>query len=113
MKLITAVIKPTRLELVIAALKEADVKGLTVTEASGFGHQGGESGIYRGAEYTVDLVPKVRLEMVVADREAVERVANILAGAARTGTIGDGKIWVTDVEWTIRIRTGEMNEDAL
>lgn len=113
MKQITAIIKPFKLDDVKDALKDAGIGGLTISEVKGFGRQGGHTELYRGAEYTVDFNPKVRLDVVVADRAEVERVVNVLAGAARTGKIGDGKIWVTDVEWLIRIRTGEMNEDAL
>jgi len=113
MKLITAIIKPFKVDEVKDALKAAGVTGLTVSEVKGFGRQGGHTEIYRGAEYTIDFMPKVQLEMVVEDREEVERVVNVLTAAARTGKIGDGKIWVTDVEWLVRIRTGEMNADAI
>jgi len=113
MKLITAIIKPFKVDEVKDALKAAGVTGLTVSEVKGFGRQGGHTEIYRGAEYTIDFMPKVQLEMVVEDRAEVERVVNVLTAAARTGKIGDGKIWVTDVEWLVRIRTGEMNADAI
>jgi nitrogen regulatory protein P-II 1 len=113
MKLITAIIKPFKVDEVKDALKEAGVTGLTVSEVKGFGRQGGHTELYRGAEYTIDFMPKVRLEMVVEDRTEVERVVNVLTAAARTGKIGDGKVWVTDVEWLVRIRTGEMNADAI
>jgi nitrogen regulatory protein P-II 1 len=113
MKLITAIIKPFKVDEVKDALKAAGVTGLTMSEVKGFGRQGGHTELYRGAEYTIDFMPKVRLEMVVEDREEVERVVNVLTAAARTGKIGDGKVWVTDVEWLVRIRTGEMNADAI
>ena len=113
MKLITAIIKPFKVDEVKEALKAAGVTGITMSEVKGFGRQGGHTEMYRGAEYTIDFMPKVRLEMVVSDREEVERVVNVLAGAARTGKIGDGKVWVTEVEWLVRIRTGEMNDDAI
>ncbi len=113
MKLITAIIKPFKLDEVKEALKDIGVTGLTVSEARGFGRQGGHTELYRGAEYSIDFMPKVRLEMVVADREEVERIVNVLAAAARTGKIGDGKVWVSEVEWLVRIRTGEMNDDAI
>jgi nitrogen regulatory protein P-II 1 len=113
MKLITAIIKPFKLDDVKEALKEAGVTGLTVSEVKGFGRQGGHTELYRGAEYTIDFMPKVRLELVVEDKAEAERVVNVLANAARTGKIGDGKIWVTEVEWLVRIRTGEMDADAI
>src|SRR3954462_8140222 len=98
MKLITAIIKPFKLDDVKDALKVAGITGITVTEAKGFGRQGGHTELYRGAEYTVDFLPKVRLEIVVGDQEAVDRAVEVLATAARTNKIGDGKVWVTDVE---------------
>ncbi|MCX7619540.1 MAG: P-II family nitrogen regulator [Acidimicrobiales bacterium] len=112
MKLVTAIIKPHKLEDVKDALKEAGVHGLTVTEVKGFGRQGGHTEIYRGAEYVVDLLPKVRIEMVVDDFDA-EKVANTIVASARTGKIGDGKVWITPVDRIIRIRTGEIDADAL
>lgn len=112
MKLITAIIKPFKLDDVKAALKDAGVQGMTISEVQGFGRQGGHTEVYRGAEYQVDLVPKVRIELVV-DLADAERVANTIVEAARTGKIGDGKVWITDVDRIIRIRTGEMNNDAL
>lgn len=112
MKLVTAIIKPHKLEDVKDALKEAGVHGLTVTEVKGFGRQGGHTEIYRGAEYVVDLLPKVRIEMVVDDFDA-EKVADTIVATARTGKIGDGKVWITPVDRIIRIRTGEMDTDAL
>jgi nitrogen regulatory protein P-II 1 len=113
MKLITAIIKPFKLDDVKEALKAAGVTGMTIGEVKGFGRQGGHTELYRGAEYTIDFMPKVRIEMVVEDKAEAERVVNVLAGAARTGKIGDGKIWVTEVEWLVRIRTGEMDADAI
>ena len=112
MKLVTAVIKPFRLEEVKTALQAIDIHGLTVSEASGFGRQGGHVEVYRGAEYTVDLVPKVRIEVVVAD-DVVEQVIEAIVRAARTEKIGDGKVWVVPVEQVIRVRTGESGESAL
>ncbi len=112
MKLVTAIIKPHKLEDVKDALKQAGVHGLTVTEVKGFGRQGGHTEIYRGAEYVVDLLPKVRIEMVVDDFDA-EKVADTIVATARTGKIGDGKVWITPVDRIVRIRTGEMDTDAL
>jgi len=113
MKLITAIIKPFKLDDVKDALKGAGITGITVTEAKGFGRQGGHTELYRGAEYTVDFLPKVRLEIVVADQETVDRVIEVLAAAARTNKIGDGKVWVTPVDSLLRIRTGEQGPDAI
>ena len=112
MKLVTAVIKPFRLEEVKTALQSIDIHGLTVSEASGFGRQGGHVEVYRGAEYTVDLVPKVRIEVVVSD-DVVVQVIDAIVRAARTEKIGDGKVWVVPVEQVIRVRTGESGESAL
>jgi nitrogen regulatory protein PII len=112
MKLITAVIKPFRLDEVKEALKGAGVAGITVSEVQGFGRQAGHTEVYRGTEYKVDFVPKVRLELVVDDAE-VDRIIEVLTNAARTGKIGDGKIWVTDAERLVRIRTGEQGPDAI
>ena len=112
MKLITALIKPFKLEDVKNALEGRGVHGLTVSEASGFGRQRGHTEVYRGAEYTVDLVPKVRLEVVVDD-EAAEGVVEAIVGAAQTGKIGDGKVWVSHVETVVRVRTGERGSSAL
>ena len=112
MKLITAVVKPFKLDDVKEALKSAGVQGLTVSEVQGFGRQAGHTEVYRGAEYTVDFVPKVRLEVVVDVFEA-ERIVGVIVEAAKTGKIGDGKIWVTEVDQLIRIRTGEMGPDAV
>jgi nitrogen regulatory protein P-II 1 len=113
MKLITAIVKPFKLEEVKDALKAAGITGITVSEAKGFGRQGGHTELYRGAEYTVDFLPKVRIEIVVADQDEVDRVVGVLAQAARTDKIGDGKVWVTNVESLLRIRTGEQGEDAI
>ncbi|MEI8323084.1 MAG: P-II family nitrogen regulator [Actinomycetes bacterium] len=112
MKLITAVIKPFKLDDVKEALKAAGVQGMTVGEVRGFGRQGGHTETYRGAEYNIDFVPKVRMEMVVHDDD-VEKTIAALRTAASTGKIGDGKIWVTNAERIIRIRTGEEGSDAL
>jgi nitrogen regulatory protein P-II 1 len=112
MKQITAVIKPFKLDDVKDALKAAGVQGMTVTEVKGFGRQGGHTEVYRGAEYQVDLVPKVRLELVVDDA-VVAGVVEALVASAKTGEIGDGKVWVTDVGRVVRIRTGEVDSDAL
>ena len=112
MKLITAVIKPFKLEDVKEALKGSGVQGMTVTESRGFGRQRGHTEVYRGAEYQIDFVPKVQLE-ILAEEGIVERVVQTIIDTARTGTIGDGKIWVTPVESVYRIRTGESGADAL
>lgn len=112
MKLITAVIKPFKLDEVKNALQSFGVHGLTVTEASGYGRQRGHTEVYRGAEYTVDLVPKVRIEVLAEDDDA-EAVVDVIVKAARTGKIGDGKVWSTPVEELIRVRTGERGADAL
>lgn len=112
MKLITAIVKPFKLEDVKSVLKEAGVQGMTIAEVQGFGRQGGHTEVYRGAEYQVDFVPKVRIELVIDDGD-VERIVDLIADAARTDKIGDGKIWVSDVDRVIRIRTGEMGPDAL
>lgn len=111
-KLIIATIKPFRLEEVRVALTDIGVRGMMVSEVKGFGHQSGHTEIYRGAEYAVNFVPKVRLDIVVADAMA-EQVTEAIIGAARTEKIGDGKIFVLDVEQAVRVRTGETNEDAL
>ncbi len=112
MQLITAVIKPFKLDEVKEALKAAGVTGMTVTEVQGFGRQSGHTEVYRGAEYTVDFVPKVKLE-ILADSSTAESIAEAIALAARTDKIGDGKIWVTDVRAVRRIRTGERDTDAI
>jgi nitrogen regulatory protein P-II 1 len=112
MKRITAIIKPFKLDEVREALAEVGLTGLTVTEVKGFGRQKGHTELYRGAEYVVDFLPKVKIEVVVASNQA-DQVIDAIIGAARTGKIGDGKIFVTDVERVIRIRTGEENEAAV
>jgi nitrogen regulatory protein P-II 1 len=112
MKQITAIIKPFKLEEVREALAEQGVTGLTVTEVKGFGRQKGHTELYRGAEYVVDFLPKVRIDLVVAD-EAVERCIDAIVRAARTGKIGDGKIFVFPLEQVVRIRTGETGAEAL
>ena len=112
MKLVTAIIKPFKLDDVKNALKGIGVVGMTVTEVRGFGRQGGHTETYRGTEYQIDFVPKVRLEAVVDDAD-VERVTDLIAESARSGKIGDGKIWVTHVESIVRIRTGESGTDAI
>lgn len=112
MKLITAIIKPHKLDDVKEALKGAGVQGMTVQEVKGFGRQGGHTEVYRGAEYTVDLLPKVRVEAVVAAPDA-SRIVDVIVDAARTGKIGDGKVWVTDIDTIVRIRTGELGDDAV
>ncbi|PZN96149.1 MAG: P-II family nitrogen regulator [Alphaproteobacteria bacterium] len=112
MKKIEAVIKPFKLDEVKEALHEVGVSGITVTEAKGFGRQKGHTELYRGAEYVVDFLPKVRLEVVVDD-DQVERVVEAIANAARTGRIGDGKIFVSAIESAVRIRTGERDSDAI
>jgi nitrogen regulatory protein P-II 1 len=112
MKLITAVIKPHKLDEVKAALEAFGIQGMTVSEASGYGRQKGHTEVYRGAEYTVDLVPKVRLEVLVDDPDVLEAVDTIVK-SAQTGRIGDGKVWTTPVDDVIRVRTGEHGADAL
>src|SRR3954470_10677348 len=112
MRLITAIIKPFKLDDVKAALETLGVKGLTVSEVQGFGRQKGHTEVYRGAEYTVDLVPKVRVEILVDDLDA-DKVVETVIEDARTGKIGDGKVWVTPVDAVVRVRTGERGADAL
>ncbi|HEY2957381.1 MAG TPA: P-II family nitrogen regulator [Actinomycetota bacterium] len=112
MKLVVAVIKPFKLDEVKEALENAGVQGLTVSEARGFGRQRGHTEVYRGAEYEVSLLPKLRIEVAVDDDHAPDVVKAIVAGG-RTGSIGDGKVWVVPVEQVVRIRTGEMGVDAL
>ena len=112
MKLITAIIKPFRLDDVKEALEAVGVQGMTVSEASGFGRQKGHTEVYRGAEYTVDLVPKVRLEVIVDDPD-VDAVIDAIVAAAQTGRIGDGKVWAIPVETIVRVRTGERGVDAI
>jgi nitrogen regulatory protein P-II 1 len=110
--IVTAVIKPHMLESVKDALRGAGVAGLTVTEVKGFGRQGGHTETYRGAEYQIDFVPKVKIEILCESGDA-EKVAEVIATGARTGKIGDGKIWIAPVDRAIRIRTGEMGADAI
>lgn len=112
MKLITAIIKPFKLDDVKTALRAAGVEGMTVSEVRGFGRQGGHTETYRGAEYQIDFVPKAKVELVVDDSN-LDAVVDVITKAASTGKIGDGKIWVTNVEQVIRIRTGEQGPDAI
>ena len=112
MKLVTAIIKPFKLDDVKSALKDAGVVGITVTEVRGFGRQGGHTETYRGTEYQVDFLPKVKIEAIVDDGDA-SAVVDAIAGAARTDKIGDGKVWVTSVDELVRIRTGETGADAI
>ena len=112
MKLVTAVVKPFKLDDVKQALQESGVRGLTVTEASGYGRQRGHTEVYRGAEYTVDFMPKVRIEILVDDGD-VEDVAGIIVKSAQTGRIGDGKVWVSPVESVVRVRTGDRDGAAI
>ena len=112
MKFVTAIIKPFKLDDVRESLSEIGVQGLTVTEVKGFGRQKGHTELYRGAEYVVDFLPKIKVEVAVSD-DNVERVIDAISTAAKTGKIGDGKIFVTDIEQVIRIRTGETGADTL
>jgi nitrogen regulatory protein P-II 1 len=112
MHLVTAIIKPHRLEAVTDALKDINVNGLTLTEVKGFGRQRGHTEVYRGAEYTIDFVPKVKVE-IVCDSFDAEKIATTIADAARTGKIGDGKVWVSEISRVTRIRTGESGTEAL
>jgi nitrogen regulatory protein P-II 1 len=112
MKLVTAIIKPFKLDEVREALSEMGVTGLTVTEVKGFGRQKGHTEMYRGAEYVVDFLPKIKIELVVTTPD-LERVIEAIINSAKTGKIGDGKIFVTPIEQTIRIRTGETNDNAI
>jgi nitrogen regulatory protein P-II 1 len=112
MKLVTAIVKPFTLDDVKTALEEAGVLGMTVSEIQGYGRQKGHTEVYRGAEYSVDFVPKVRIEVVVDD-SIVDKVVDAVVRSARTGKIGDGKVWVSPVETIIRVRTGERGTDAL
>ncbi len=112
MKLVTAIVKPFVLEDVKGALEQIGVLGMTVSEVQGYGRQKGHTEVYRGAEYSVDFVPKVRVE-VVADDALADKVVDAVVEAARTGKIGDGKVWVTTVESVIRVRTGERGHDAI
>ena len=112
MKLITTIVKPFKLEDVKDALKAAGVVGMTITEVKGFGRQGGHTETYRGAEYTIDFLPKVKIELVV-DEALVDQVIEAITSSAATGKIGDGKIWVSPVDRLVRIRTGEEGPDAI
>ena len=112
MKLVTAVVKPHQVDEIKAQLNSIGVQGMTVTEAQGYGRQGGHTETYRGTEYKVSFTPKSRLEIVVDDGQS-DQVVQTVADAARTGKIGDGKIWVTDVSTMVRIRTGEVGNDAI
>jgi nitrogen regulatory protein P-II 1 len=110
--LVTAIIKPHRLDDVRDAVRGAGVIGMTVSEVQGYGRQGGKTETFRGSEYTIDFVPKVRVEVVVTDSD-VDKVVEVIAGAARTGKIGDGKLWAYPLDRVMRIRTGELGEDAI
>ena len=112
MKLVTAIIKPFKLDDVKSAVEALDIHGMTVSEASGFGRQRGHTEVYRGAEYTVELIPKVRIEIVVDDDRAGD-VMDAIVGAAQTGKIGDGKVWSVPVDTVVRVRTGERGTEAL
>jgi len=112
MKLVTAIVKPFKLDDVKAALETLGVVGLTVSEVRGYGRQKGHTEVYRGAEYTVDLVPKVRIEVLTDDLDQ-DKVVDTIVESARTGKIGDGKVWVTSVDAVVRVRTGERGADAL
>jgi nitrogen regulatory protein P-II 1 len=112
MRLVTAIIKPFKLDDVKSALETFGVHGLTVSEVNGYGRQKGHTEVYRGAEYTVDFVPKVRLDVVVADDDAAD-VVDVIVKSATTGQIGDGKVWTTPVDDLVRVRTGERGPDAL
>ena len=112
MKLITAILKPSKVDDVKIALQAAGIQGMTVSETRGFGRQKGHTEIYRGAEYRVDFLPKVRVEVLAEDSE-VQSIVETIVEAARTGAVGDGKLWVTPVEQVIRIRTGERGDDAI
>ena len=111
-QLVTAIIKPFKLEEVKEALRGAGMLGLTVSEVQGYGRQGGKTETWRGSEYQVEFVPKVRIEVIVEDSQ-VDKVIEVIAAAARTGKIGDGKIWTTDLGRLMRVRTGEMGDDAI
>ena len=112
MKLITAIVKPARVDDIKVALQSNGIQGMTVSEASGFGRQKGHTEIYRGAEYIVDLIPKVRIEVLVDDAD-LNRILDLNVSTANTGAIGDGKVWVTPVETVVRVRTNERGSDAL
>ncbi len=112
MKLITAIVKPARVDDIKVALQSNGIQGMTVSEASGFGRQKGHTEIYRGAEYIVDLIPKVRIEVLVNDAD-LNRILDLVVNTANSGAIGDGKVWVTPVETVVRVRTNERGSDAL
>src|SRR5437879_8318655 len=112
MRLVTAIVKPFKLDDVSESLKTLGVPWITVTESRGFGRQRGHTEVYRGAEYTVEFVPKIRIE-VLADEDGAKRLADAIVEAARTGQIGDGKVWISPVDTVIRVRTGEMGHEAL
>ena len=112
MKLVTAIVRPFKMEDVKSALEQIGVQGLTVSEVSGFGRQGGHVEVYRGAEYVVNLVPKVKIEVLAEDEDAA-RIVDALVSSARTDRIGDGKVWVVPVDTVVRVRTGERGDDAL
>jgi nitrogen regulatory protein P-II 1 len=112
MKLVTAIVKPHKLEDVKSALQAHGVKGMTVSEASGFGRQKGHTEIYRGAEYTVDLIPKIRLE-VLADDSDVQGIIDVIVKSASSGSIGDGKVWAIPIDQVVRVRTGEQGSEAI
>jgi len=112
MKLVTAIIKPFKVDDVKEALKGAGINGMTVSEVKGFGRQGGHTETYRGSEYQIDFVPKMKMELVIEDAD-VDRVVDVIVKAASTGKIGDGKVWVTNVEQIVRIRTGEHGASAI
>ena len=112
MKLVTALVKPFKLEEVKEAITAVGISGITITESQGFGRQRGHTEMYRGAEYTVEFVPKIRIE-VLTDDDNAGRVADAIVNAARTGKIGDGKVWISPIDTIIRVRTGEMDHDAL
>ena len=112
MKLVTAIIKPFKLEEVRASLDELGISGMTMTEVKGFGRQKGHTELYRGAEYTIDFLPKIKIEIVVSD-DIVEQVKSAIIKSSASGKIGDGKIFISSVDEVVRIRTGEINEDAL
>jgi len=112
MKLITAILKPSKLDEVKEALQAAGIAGMTVSEASGFGRQRGHTEVYRGAEYTVDLVPKVRVEIIVDDKDCAS-IVDLIVKTASTGSIGDGKVWTTPVDSIVRVRTGEQGTGAI
>ncbi|HET6834288.1 MAG TPA: P-II family nitrogen regulator [Acidimicrobiales bacterium] len=110
--LVTAIIKPHRLDAVKDAIRAAGVVGLTVSEVQGYGRQGGKTETFRGTEYTVDFVPKVKVEVVVTDPD-VDKIIEVIAAASRTGKIGDGKLWAVGLDRLVRVRTGEMDDDAV